>query len=123
VATFAELLAGLRVRAGLSQYALARRSGLSREALSRLEAGQRTPTWDTVQRLALALGVDCRSFVDEALTLPEVTPGRVGRPPKGAPPAGGARQPRPDAGRADAPPAGGKPRGKPRRGKGAERGG
>jgi transcriptional regulator with XRE-family HTH domain len=80
---FAGRLKDLREGAGLSQYALAKRSGLSKQALSNLELGAREPTWETVQRLALALGVDCRAFVDPGLTLPPERPatGR-GRPPK-----------------------------------------
>jgi transcriptional regulator with XRE-family HTH domain len=81
--TFAECLRQLREAADLTQYALAKRTGLSKQALSRLEMGEREPTWTTVQKLALALGVDCRQFVDPTLTLPatEPTPG-PGRPRK-----------------------------------------
>jgi transcriptional regulator with XRE-family HTH domain len=80
---FAERLRTLREAAGLSQYALARRSGLSKQALSNLELGNREPTWATVQVLALALGVDCRSFADESLRLPPEEPPRPpGRPRK-----------------------------------------
>jgi transcriptional regulator with XRE-family HTH domain len=93
---FAGRLKDLREGAALSQYALARRSGLSKQALSNLELGTREPTWETVQRLALALGVDCREFVDPELALPpERPPGRRGRPPK--PKAEGSPPPAPPA--------------------------
>src|SRR5262245_36686152 len=82
---FAEKLRERREFAGLSQYALAKLSGLTKQALSRLEMGEREPTWNTVQRLAAALGVDCRAFMDPNLTLPPVQPaGRAGRPKKEA---------------------------------------
>jgi transcriptional regulator with XRE-family HTH domain len=84
---FAVRLKTLREAAGISQYALAKRSGLSKQALSNLELGAREPTWATVQRLARALGVDCRNFEDPSLVLPEqrlsVRP--RGRPPKATP--------------------------------------
>jgi transcriptional regulator with XRE-family HTH domain len=69
---FAQRLHALREERGLSQYELARRTGLTRQTLSRLEMGDRDPTWGTVQLLALALAVDCREFRDPSITLPEV---------------------------------------------------
>jgi transcriptional regulator with XRE-family HTH domain len=65
---FATRLQALREKAGLSQYALAKLSGLSKQALSSLELGLREPNWNTVQRLAAALGVSCDDFMDPALT-------------------------------------------------------
>jgi len=111
---FKERLRELREKAGLSQYALAALTGLSKQALSYLELGDREPGWDTVQRLALALGVDCRFFMDEGIVMPEpVPPGKPGRPRK-APAAGkSAREP---SAAADA------PTGKPAAGKGKSKG-
>lgn len=58
MASFAEVLKQLRNRAGLTQEALAEKAGLKRAAVARLELGIRTlPNWETVQRLAAALGV------------------------------------------------------------------
>ena len=83
--SFAEKLRAIRERKGVSQYALAKRSGLSKQALSRLEAGAREPSWNTVQRLAAALGADCRDFMDAGLELPDVEePRPKGRPRKEA---------------------------------------
>jgi transcriptional regulator with XRE-family HTH domain len=83
---FAERLRHLREKAGLSQYALARQAGLSKQAVSNLEAGNREPTWQTVQLLALALGVDCGAFVDPAVRLPDTSPVLPrGRPRKSDP--------------------------------------
>ena len=67
---FADCLRSLREKAGISQYRLAKRSGVSKHMVSRLELGTRQPSWETVQRLANALGVDCRSFVDPDLRMP-----------------------------------------------------
>jgi transcriptional regulator with XRE-family HTH domain len=47
---------------------LAKLSGLSKQALSNLELGNREPNWNTVQRLAAALGVSCDDFIDPAVT-------------------------------------------------------
>jgi transcriptional regulator with XRE-family HTH domain len=80
-AAFADRLRSLREAAGLSQYALAKRSGLSKQAVSSLELGNREPAWVTVQLLAAALEVVCREFVDPTLRLPDYEPAR----PKGRP--------------------------------------
>ena len=78
---FAARLQSLRERAGLSQYELARRTGLTRQTVSRLEMGDRDPTWGTVQLLALALGADFRELADPDVKLPDVTAPARGRPP------------------------------------------
>lgn len=67
---FSKKLCELREQRGLSQYALAKLSGLSKQALSKLELGNREPTWQTVQLLALALGVDPAAFVDPSIKPP-----------------------------------------------------
>jgi transcriptional regulator with XRE-family HTH domain len=83
MASFADRLKEVRERKGLSQYALARITGLSKQGLSNLELGAREPSWDTVQRLALALGVSCTEFVDPGIVLPvDEGPGQPGRPRK-----------------------------------------
>jgi transcriptional regulator with XRE-family HTH domain len=80
---FAERLKTLREGKGLSQYALAKLTGLSKQAVSRLEQGDREPSWSTVQLLAVALDVDCRAFADPGVTLPASEPLRPrGRPAK-----------------------------------------
>jgi DNA-binding XRE family transcriptional regulator len=53
----------LRIAAGLTQTALAKRAGLDRTHLSRLERGRLTPTLATLQRLAKTLQVTPRSLV------------------------------------------------------------
>jgi excisionase family DNA binding protein len=59
-------LRALREAAGRSQVELAAASGLTHEAISRLELGQRAPQAETVRKLAAALRVDPQQFVDYA---------------------------------------------------------
>jgi transcriptional regulator with XRE-family HTH domain len=62
---FAAKLRTTRKEAGISQYALAKQIGVSKQFLSLLEFGRREPSWETVQKLADALGVQCSVFTDE----------------------------------------------------------
>jgi transcriptional regulator with XRE-family HTH domain len=81
MAGFADRLSTQREKAELSKYALAERSGVSAQALSLLELGQREPSWKTVQLLALALGCPVTAFLDPDLALPPAKPKRpAGRP-------------------------------------------
>lgn len=48
----------LRTQAGLTLNDLARQAGVSLSAVSKIENGQTSPTYDTIQRLAIGLGVD-----------------------------------------------------------------
>src|SRR5437870_4807619 len=84
---FADRLRSIRERAGISQYRLAQLSGITKQSLSRLELGETQPSWDTVQKLAIALGVDCQEFIDPSLRTPsKQSPARPrGRPSKAAP--------------------------------------
>jgi DNA-binding XRE family transcriptional regulator len=63
VSRLAKNVRQLRIAAGLTQTALAKRSGLNRSHLSRLEGGGRKPTLDTLARLAKALRVAPGSFL------------------------------------------------------------
>jgi transcriptional regulator with XRE-family HTH domain len=82
---FAGRLKSLREKKGLSQYALAKQAGLSKQGISKLELGEREPSWETVQLIAAALGVNCTAFTDPALELPEQGPAPArGRPRKAA---------------------------------------
>ena len=47
-----------RLRLGLSQRSLARRAGTTQAAVSRIERGLTTPTWETVRALLLAMGYE-----------------------------------------------------------------
>ncbi len=63
---FAEALTTIRTAAGLSVPDLARSSGLSDDVLRQYESGARRPTWDSVQKIAAALGVPTDTFRDHA---------------------------------------------------------
>ena len=56
--TPATLLRQARARAGLSQRALARRSGTAQSVIARIERGQTSPTWETLERLLQAANLD-----------------------------------------------------------------
>jgi excisionase family DNA binding protein len=56
----------LREAAGWSQLQLAAASGLTNEAISRLEAGRNAPLGESVRRLALALGIEPARFIERA---------------------------------------------------------
>ena len=49
-----------REKVGLSREQLARRAGVSRVFIYKVEAGERMPSWQTLDRLAKALGVTVR---------------------------------------------------------------
>jgi transcriptional regulator with XRE-family HTH domain len=81
---FAVRLTRLRETAGITKYRLAKRAGLTGQAVTRLELGQGEPNWNTVQKLAAALGADVRDFVDPTIqAVPDKAPRKAGRKPKG----------------------------------------
>jgi len=53
-----ELIRQRRLDLGLSQRSLARRAGATQAAVSRIERGLTTPTWETVRALLLAMGYE-----------------------------------------------------------------
>ncbi|MGH9198353.1 MAG: helix-turn-helix domain-containing protein [Acidimicrobiia bacterium] len=55
----------LRQDKGLTTYELARRSGIHRPNISRMESGKHIPTVDTLGRLASALGVPVATLVSD----------------------------------------------------------
>jgi transcriptional regulator with XRE-family HTH domain len=56
----------LRERAGLERERLAEMAGTTKQYISHLENGVRkNPTYDLVEQLAVALGVDCRAFQED----------------------------------------------------------
>lgn len=63
-ADFPARLAALRTAAGLSIPDLARASGLSDDAIRKWESGdpKRLPSWESIQKLATALGVPADAF-------------------------------------------------------------
>ena len=59
-------LRALRLEAGLTQAELARRTGIHRPNIARVEAGRHTPSLETVSRLAHAIGIPTsRVLVEE----------------------------------------------------------
>lgn len=60
--SFGERLKSLREVAGVTQYALAKRSGVTAQAISKIEQGDRDPSWSTVVKLAHALGISVADF-------------------------------------------------------------
>ena len=60
--SFAARLKELREAAGLSQYALAKKSTLTKQAISILEKGDTDPSWETILKLARALEVTVDRF-------------------------------------------------------------
>jgi len=63
---FGRRLRALREEKGLTQAALGGAAGgMKDSAIARLEAGKRTPAWDTVLLLAEALGVTPDAFLED----------------------------------------------------------
>jgi|SRR5438046_10538986 len=60
----AEILLQARTRAGLSQRALARRAGTAQSVIARIEQGRTSPTWETLQRLLAALGLEVNAQLE-----------------------------------------------------------
>lgn len=67
---FGTRLKELRQAAGLTQEQLADKAGMNRFGIAKLEQGVTSPTWETVQALAGALGVDCTAFQVDAKKRP-----------------------------------------------------
>lgn len=71
----------LRARAGVNLSELAERADLSASTISKIENGQLLPGYNTIQRLAIGLGVDVAELF--ARHLNNVTTGRRGATKKG----------------------------------------
>jgi transcriptional regulator with XRE-family HTH domain len=69
-----ENLRRLRVAFGHSQQSLADKAGITQPAISNIEAGKTYPHFDTVRRLAGALGVPMTAIIDEAPSGPPPPP-------------------------------------------------
>jgi transcriptional regulator with XRE-family HTH domain len=67
---FAARLREQRTAAGLTQAELAERAGMHLHGVTKLEQGDREPSWVTVQALARALGVPYAVFADELAETP-----------------------------------------------------
>jgi transcriptional regulator with XRE-family HTH domain len=60
--SFGAQLRKLREKEGITREELAKRAGVSGAAISRIEQGKREPGWETVIKLARALGVSVSAF-------------------------------------------------------------
>ena len=83
---FLDTLKSLMAQQDLTAYALARKSGVTKQGMYKLLDGSNEPTWETIQKLAIALGVDCTVFRDPGVTVPDLpTLDGPGRPRKEPP--------------------------------------
>ena len=65
-ATNGEKIKALRTAQGMSMAELSRRASMSDRAIRYIEAGEREPSVDAIQKIAAALGVTTDYFMDEA---------------------------------------------------------
>lgn len=69
MASAAALLRQARTQRGLSQRALARRAGTAQSVVARIERGQTSPTWETLERLLTAAGVALHPQLEPAVVI------------------------------------------------------
>jgi transcriptional regulator with XRE-family HTH domain len=81
----------MREAAGLTQQELGARAGMAWRTVTHLEGGDRSPTWETVIALCLALGAEVGEFAKEPAGQPEP---RRGRPRKAVPAEPAPKNPR-----------------------------
>ena len=65
-ATNGEKIKALRTAQGMSMAELSRRASMSDRAIRYIEAGEREPSVDAIQKIAAALGVTTDYFIDDA---------------------------------------------------------
>lgn len=51
-----DVVRSIRLRKGVSQRSLARRAGTTQAAISRIESGRESPSWERFEKLLLVLG-------------------------------------------------------------------
>jgi predicted transcriptional regulator len=64
-----DLLREARTRAGLSQRALAARARTAQSVIARIENGQSSPTWSTLERLLKAANYDVVAHVEPGVVV------------------------------------------------------
>ena len=74
------LLRRARARADLSQRELARRAGTAQSVVARIEGGQTSPTWATLQRLLGATGSELRVALGERASVADTPRDRATDP-------------------------------------------
>ena len=67
--TAADLLLQTRIKAGLSQRDLANRAKTTQSAIARIERGQTSPTWSTLERLLKAANYDVVAHAEPAVVV------------------------------------------------------
>jgi predicted transcriptional regulator len=65
----ARLLRQTRVKAGLSQRVLAERAGTAQSVIARIESGQTSPTWSTLERLLKAANYDVVAHTEPSVVV------------------------------------------------------
>jgi transcriptional regulator with XRE-family HTH domain len=78
--SFGRRLKQLREAAGLTQQQLADRSNTPKASIANLEQDRYKATWENVLKLAAALGVDCRAFVENGAGSAKPKAAKRGRP-------------------------------------------
>lgn len=63
--TIGDRIKEARTKSKLSQSKLAKMSGISQSAISAVELGSKSPTFDTLERIAKALGCAIKELADE----------------------------------------------------------
>jgi transcriptional regulator with XRE-family HTH domain len=92
---FGARLHELRQERGWTQLQLAERAGMTKNAIARLERGERSASWETVVALCKALGVSCDVFLQQPTTTYEVKLGRPRKPAAQSDQSGTDRQAKP----------------------------
>ena len=65
----ARLLRQTRIKAGLSQRVLAERAGTAQSVIARIEGGQTSPTWSTLERLLKAANYDVVAHTEPSVVV------------------------------------------------------
>lgn len=65
----AQLLRQTRIKAGLSQRVLAQRAGTAQSVIARIEGGQTSPTWSTLERLLNAANYDVVAHTEPSVVV------------------------------------------------------
>lgn len=78
-ATNGEKIKALRTAQGMSMAELSRRASMSDRAIRYIEAGEREPSVDAIQKIAAALGVTTDYFMDDATFQKELSDRRSSR--------------------------------------------
>lgn len=79
---FSEKLAAVMELLQISQNRLARLAGVPQSNISKMLSGQFDPSWKTIQKIAVSLGVQVGVFVDPSIQPNDVTQRKSGRPRK-----------------------------------------